>query len=480
MPAPARTYQKASGTYYIRLLIPKHLQPKLNRSKVVYSLGTKDRKTAFVRALKINLEFEEWIKRMAIEFDDDVFRRLKVTLPNGTQFDYDLSKPEEKSAYDGLLDTIGVLPVQTRPSIKQHLMAETFPLFKNSKKTTLSEATQAGYFPKIQGFIEYCHANKVQGFDEVDKSLVETYRDHLLAIKNSPLTIDKYMNACKQFFDYAIAVEKYGKDNPFSNMHLVKKSLRKKLTKSYIPFTDKELSLLFALPGYAKRFRKPDLFYGPLLALTMGFRLEELAQLRIADITSISMSTGVMWIIDVNDNGDDKEVKTESSKRNLPIPRNMLKTNFIAYYEYVKRLYGEEALLFPYLVKTKNGYGKGLGYNFTEHKQKLITTAPELKVFHSFRKNIGNAMKTKGYDQPTRKRILGHLDDDVTEEVYSGEYALEYLFNSLNKLSWPIDFQQYQFDFEGVMPNLMRVKERREVRRVYLQKQARFKRQGGL
>lgn len=37
---------------------------------------------------------------MAMEFDGEVLRKLKVQLPNDVQFDYDLNKPEEKSAYD--------------------------------------------------------------------------------------------------------------------------------------------------------------------------------------------------------------------------------------------------------------------------------------------------------------------------------------------------------------------------------------------
>ena len=81
MPTPSRTYQKASGMFYIRLLIPKHLVSHTTKSKLIYSLGTKNRHEAYLKALKINLHFEEWVSKMMN--DDKRFPALIVDLGNG-------------------------------------------------------------------------------------------------------------------------------------------------------------------------------------------------------------------------------------------------------------------------------------------------------------------------------------------------------------------------------------------------------------
>ena len=228
------------------------------------------------------------------------------------------------------------------------------------------------------------------------------------------------------------------------------------MTESYLPFTGEEVKTLFNIATYRKRFSKPDLFYSPIIALTMGLRLEELGQLYVSDIYQMN---GI-WVVDINDDGDDKEVKTDSSKRILPLSRHLLKTNFLEYHALVKKMGYESPLLYPYLIKTKNGYGKNIGYNFTQYKQKLITLNEEQKTFHSLRKNTGNALKLKNYDLSLRKRVLGHsMKDDVTEAVYSGDYGLEFIKHCIDSLDFDVNFSEFQFELnEQELQSLMDAK----------------------
>lgn len=77
MPITSRTYQKSSGMYYIRLIVPKKLIAYVNRPKIIYSLKKKGRQVAYLHALKINFAFEEWLINMAID-DSKRFPELKV------------------------------------------------------------------------------------------------------------------------------------------------------------------------------------------------------------------------------------------------------------------------------------------------------------------------------------------------------------------------------------------------------------------
>lgn len=109
---PFQNVSKSLG-YVIRLLIPKHLVSHTTKSKLIYSLGTKNRHEAYLKALKINLHFEEWVSRMTN--NDKRFPALMVELGNGTKLDFDMSVPAEKEAYFGLLENIGkIAPVSDR------------------------------------------------------------------------------------------------------------------------------------------------------------------------------------------------------------------------------------------------------------------------------------------------------------------------------------------------------------------------------
>lgn len=201
------------------------------------------------------------------------------------------------------------------------------------------------------------------------------------------------------------------------------------------------------------------------------------SQLRVNDVYQ---EVSGIWVLDVNKNSPDKELKNISAERLVPISEHLLKTDFMEYHAYIKKTYGEGSLLWPYLIKGSNGYGKTLGGNFTVHKQDLIKAVDgptwsrkrmdkaerayksllvdeELKCFHSLRKNLGYAMKQAGYDLPVRKRILGHVLIDVTEDTYSGDTTYAALKRHLDAVKFDIDYPSYRLgpNWQRLMDKLM-------------------------
>lgn len=458
------TYQNRHGTFYIRLKVPKVLLPHVSRPHVVHSLRTKDHRQAYLLSMKASLAFEEWVRDMKNKHgigDDN--RVLVVTLPNGVRVDFDLEKATEKDAYESLMGQIGAQKLaELAPEVKQATplpsvpdwarkarLVDIFDSYKIAKSKTFSQATQDGYFPRIEKFINFCRVKGIGYIEEVRKSHASDYREEVTKLQDSPLTVDNYTKTLKGFFDFAISVGKYSFENPFANMHLVKKSERDKHTDSWLPYTKDELQRLFVenFGAYCDRFKKPDLFFAPLISLATGMRVDEIAQLYISDIYQVD---GI-WVFDINDNGSDKEVKTPSSVRQMPFTSQLLQTNFLDYFHMVKEKFGETSLLFPYLTKTaSNGYAKNISYNWTQYKQELIAVDQSQKVFHSLRKNVGAAMANKLIDLPLRKRILGHTQNqDVTQTVYGSEYSLPNLRSLLEGLEWNIDFSKFQFKFKN-------------------------------
>ncbi|MBY4834059.1 Tyrosine recombinase XerD [Burkholderia multivorans] len=453
------TYQNRHGTYYIRLFVPQALLPHVQQPKLVQSLRTKDRKQAYLRSLQVALSFEKWVAEMKKIIGIGDHRDLSVTLPNGTKLDFNMQIEEERSAYQDTISQIGLLkqPITasngadatTPHGSSRYRLVDLFGSYKVAKEKVFAEATQAAYFPRIEKFIDYYRSRGVIFIDEIHKPQAGDYRELIIKDQDSPLTVDNYTKTLKGFFDFAIGAGKYPFENPFSNMHLVKKSERSKHTDSWLPYSNDEIQRLFVenFSEYVKRFKKPDLFFAPLISLTTGMRVDEIAQLYISDI----YQEGGVWVFDINDNGEDKEVKTPSAVRKMPFTSDLLLTNFLEYYQLVKSTYGETSLLFPYLTKTaSNGYAKNISYNWTQYKKQLITVDQSQKVFHSLRKTVGASLVDLQIDLPIRKRILGHsMEGDITQTVYGKEYPIEFIRSILDKIDHGVDFKKFQFKFKN-------------------------------
>ncbi len=240
MPTPSRTYQKASGMFYIRLLIPKHLVSHTTKSKLIYSLGTKNRHDAFLKALKINLHFEEWVSKMSN--DDKRFPALLVELGNGAKVDFDMTVPAEKEAYYDLLENIGkIRPTEVKPAPdavvgKRFTLENELAEFKKLKVKLYAKSTFTSYVARIQQFINYAKTHERHYVDDIDVDFAQEYREHLNGPKVSLLTVDNHTKSIKQYFDLVIRNKHFDAANPFAGLHLVKKSEIEAVTDSYISF----------------------------------------------------------------------------------------------------------------------------------------------------------------------------------------------------------------------------------------------------
>ncbi|WP_374583101.1 site-specific integrase [Pseudoduganella sp.] len=416
----------------------------------------------------------------------DNHKDLTISLPSGVKIDFDMEVAADRAAYEDAIDKIGVfkqpLTVShgsngSSHSAARYRLTDLFSSYKVAKEKVFAEATRAAYYPRVEKFIEQHQAKGIIFIDEIRKPHASDYREEVIKVQDSPLTVDNYTKTLKGFFDFAIEAGKYPFENPFSNLHLVKKSERSKHTDSWLPYSGEEVQRLFVeqFDAYAKRFDKPDLFFAPLISLTTGMRIEEIAQLQVSDV----YKDNSVWVLDINDNGDFKEVKTPSSIRKMPLPTPILLTNFLDYHALVKERFGETELLFPYLINTaSNGFAKNIGYNWTQYKKELIEVNETQKNFHSLRKTIGAAMVDMEYDLPLRKRILGHsMSGDITQTVYGKPYSLEYIKSCLDKISWGINFIDFQFRFKRDDDKLLdgwvnakRIKERKKATKVTSEK----------
>ena len=102
------------------------------------------------------------------------------------------------------------------------------------------------------------------------------------------------------------------------------------------PWSDEFLTKLFSHPIWTDGLIPKDTKAGglaaywiPLLALYSGARCSELCQLRMSDIKKES---GV-WMMQIHDGDSTQQIKTIAARRSIPLHAELLRLEFIKYYE---------------------------------------------------------------------------------------------------------------------------------------------------
>jgi len=176
---------------------------------------------------------------------------------------------------------------------------------------------------------------------------------------------------------------------------------------------------LFAQDIFANHnFKHAYQYWLPLLGLYTGARLEEICQLYLNDIQEVD---GI-WVINVNDDGTDKRIKTTSSRRLIPIHSKLIDLNLLGYVQKLRK--GGHVRLFPELVRGRDGYGQVPSKWYGRFRDRLgwQPQKPNLD-FHSFRHTVANALKQSGQQQAHISALLGHLQESVTIGIYGDNFA---------------------------------------------------------
>jgi integrase len=284
-----------------------------------------------------------------------------------------------------------------------------FAEMTRDKAAAPRETTIEGHRRHVQKFTDRCR----------DLPLTEVTRavasDFLAGLKGSNGTRNAYATTLKCVVECARRRGRFTGDNPFDGQKA------KVARSSYQPFTVDELQKLFAaLPREVrpnKHSPETALPWIALMALYTGMRLEEIAQLRTADVREENANGGRLWCIDVHNGGDNK-LKNEISARLIPVHSELVRLGLL---DYVKAL--PEGPLFPGLTRRKSK-GNKVGARVGELFRKKLAS-PEVKLkrpglcFHSFRHTVSGRLDAAGVPQSDAARVLGHAVKGETYGTYS-------------------------------------------------------------
>jgi integrase len=170
------------------------------------------------------------------------------------------------------------------------------------------------------------------------------------------------------------------------------------------PFTEAELKRIFDparfLP-WASQY--PHRWWGPMLGLYTGARVNEIGQLYVADVETIDGVTG----IHIAKRFPGQKLKTRSSLRFVPAAQALLDAGFLDFVEDVRRS-GHERL-FPHLPNgTGLGFGKQLTKQFSAYVKRLGIRDTGVG-FHAFRHTFSTALDRAGMEERRIAWLTGHL-----------------------------------------------------------------------
>lgn len=205
------------------------------------------------------------------------------------------------------------------------------------------------------------------------------------------------------------------------------------------PFTDAELQTIFdpvEFPKWASKYAHR--WFGPILGLYSGARVNEIAQLRLDDIETIDGVPGFF----VRQGGKGQSVKNRNSRRFVPLAKPVIESGFLDYVEEARRAGGEQ--LFPDLPNSTGlGFGRQLSRQFSVYiKRRGVTEKGQ--GFHGFRHTMASRLDEAGVSASAIAAITGHgAGQTVLEKFYIDRRSLPDRVVTLAKFSPAVILPDY-------------------------------------
>ncbi len=189
------------------------------------------------------------------------------------------------------------------------------------------------------------------------------------------------------------------------------------------PFAEEEMATMFSSANFLPwASRMPHFWWGPILGLFTGARVNEVAQLKVADIIDHYGRPSIAFRITVDADLAHKQsrkrsrarLKGKPATRTIPIPQAVLDAGFLDFVADMRAT--RHARLFPHLscgISKKtgelngSGYGRGLSERFSKYLHEVLDL-PKGFSFHLFRHTLATSLKIHHIPKPLIASITGH------------------------------------------------------------------------
>jgi integrase len=164
-----------------------------------------------------------------------------------------------------------------------------------------------------------------------------------------------------------------------------------------------------------------------------GARLRELCQLNVADVRE---DHGVWYLrlttISDEDEADAKSLKTEGSKRDIPIHSELVRLGFIAF---IRAQQERKGLLFQNRYPSPDILAREYSKQFRSYKTDIGITTPGVK-FHSFRHGFKTAGRLANIPEEVNDALTGQLPQTVAGKYGNQQRLIAYLKTQIDRIGY--------------------------------------------
>lgn len=244
-------------------------------------------------------------------------------------------------------------------------------------------------------------------------------------------SINKYLQTFGDMFEYALQ-HSFIEKNQFAGLSIKQNKQRSQTDRTAFSLSQSRQLINALTEPLPILVKKPHQKWGPLIGLYTGARLNEIAQI---DIKDISQRNGI-WLFDLNDEGEDKHLKNQSSRRLVPIHQKLIDFGLLEYVDDLRARNKQK--LFPDLPTTiEHGRGRNIGRWFNESLLPKLGMKDKALVFHSLRHTVVTRLMQADVQESIVKAIVGHSQQGVTQQHY---FKQGYTLLQLNEAVQMLDY----------------------------------------
>ena len=248
-------------------------------------------------------------------------------------------------------------------------------------------------------------------------------------------TVNLHLTNLQGFFDYVISSGRREGENPFKTM---KRHSDGNQGGGALAFEENELRAIFD-PEVFMEAKRPGQFWGPLLALYTGARLNELACLDLVDFV---MEKGIPCISirfvprakpstkkqkqskkQAEAARSAKIVKNAMSRRQVPLHPDLWEIGLQDYIDDMRSLGATR--LFPTLPRDEKGKReRRLSHDGNEYLKTVGVHVNRQKVMHSFRDTVSDMLGIGDMDEFGADQWTGHAPQGIKAKHYRSKVAI--------------------------------------------------------
>ena len=248
-------------------------------------------------------------------------------------------------------------------------------------------------------------------------------------------TINKHLGHLSSFMIWSVN-NGYCNTNPFTGMKIKqKKSVRDERDR----FTEQELKEIFSKQNYLHYTKvEKDSYYRywvPLIGVFTGMRENEICSLYLDNVREISGNQrSKRWCFDIlaEPNRPDKRLKTQSSRRIVPIHDTLLDLGFIDFINLLKKD-TKRKRVFEELDYREGTYGRSISRFWNNRYLPLLGIKTDKNGFHSFRHSVIDHLKQLGVEPHFINELVGHSQGNIDLDRYGKRYNPDILYNKCVK-----------------------------------------------